>query len=139
MCNDNVIFRTMLLRRLLQRANSYKIDPANQNSCRSTNKIKLVYLTFRKNAYIKKMPVRENPLSSLSLFVPQIFQDAQKTTNHRKNAVTLRKFQLQCSTYNHADTGLMKRYRSDIIYPISVWYDIQCEPKCRWSAILMSR
>ncbi|CAI2182005.1 16196_t:CDS:10 [Funneliformis geosporum] len=47
------------------------------------------------------MPVRENPLSSLSLFVPQIFQDVQKTvTNHRKNAAALRKFQLQCSTFN---------------------------------------
>ncbi|CAB5130028.1 unnamed protein product [Rhizophagus irregularis] len=44
---------------------------------------------------------RENPLSSLSLFVPQIFQDVQKTViNHRKNAVVLRKFQFQCSQFN---------------------------------------
>ena len=49
------------------------------------------------------MPVRENPLSSLSLFVPQVFQDVQKaTTNHRKNAVALRKFQLQCSNYSRS-------------------------------------
>jgi condensin complex subunit 3 len=49
------------------------------------------------------MPVRENPLSSLSLFVPKVFQYVQKaTTNHRKNAVTLRKFQLQCSNYNRS-------------------------------------
>jgi condensin complex subunit 3 len=50
------------------------------------------------------MPVRENPLSSIPLFIPQIFQDVQKTvSNHRKNAVVLRKFQAQCSNYNKAN------------------------------------
>ena len=51
------------------------------------------------------MSAQENPISSLSLFVPHIFQGAQESvTNHRKNAVALRKFQLQCSNYNHAAT-----------------------------------
>ena len=53
------------------------------------------------------MSAQENPISSLSLFVPHIFQGAQESvTNHRKNAVALRKFQLQCSTYNHADPSI---------------------------------
>jgi len=59
------------------------------------------------------MPVRENPISSLSLFVPQIFQDVQKTTNHRKNAVTLRKFQLQCSNYNQSAHSSINTINSD--------------------------
>ncbi|RIA84784.1 nuclear condensing complex subunit [Glomus cerebriforme] len=52
------------------------------------------------------MPVRENPLSSIPLFVPQIFQEVQKVaTNHRKNAIALRKFQLQCSNYTPSVDG----------------------------------
>lgn len=46
------------------------------------------------------MPVRENPVAALSVAIPQIFQEVQKNaTNHRKNAMTLRKLQLKCSKY----------------------------------------
>ncbi|CAG8479870.1 4953_t:CDS:10 [Diversispora eburnea] len=46
------------------------------------------------------MPVRENPIAALSVAIPQIFQECQKAvTNHRKNAITLRKLQLKCSKY----------------------------------------
>ena len=47
------------------------------------------------------MSVQENPIS-------RILQDVQNATtiNHWGNVVALRKFQLQCSTYNHADPSI---------------------------------
>ncbi|GBC05482.1 hypothetical protein RclHR1_06250004 [Rhizophagus clarus] len=45
--------------------------------------------------------IRENPLSYIRQFVPRVFQDVQITaSNHRKNAVALRKFQTKCLNYN---------------------------------------
>ncbi|CAG8844904.1 29425_t:CDS:1, partial [Racocetra persica] len=50
------------------------------------------------------MPVQENPIVTLSAVVPQIFQDCQKSTsNHRKNAIALRKVQMNCSSYRPAN------------------------------------
>ncbi|CAG8638769.1 14909_t:CDS:10, partial [Funneliformis caledonium] len=60
------------------------------------------------------MPVRETSLSSLLLFIPQIFQEVQKTvTNHRKNAAVLRKFQLRCSTFNQVSRSSRDSIGSD--------------------------
>ncbi|CAG8669095.1 15760_t:CDS:10 [Dentiscutata erythropus] len=52
------------------------------------------------------MPVQENPIVTLSAIIPQIFQDCQKsTTNHRKNAIALRKVQMKCSSYRSTNNG----------------------------------
>ncbi|KAF0468908.1 Condensin complex subunit 3 [Gigaspora margarita] len=50
------------------------------------------------------MPVQENPIVTLSTIIPQIFQDCQKSTsNHRTNAITLRKVQMKCSSYRSSN------------------------------------
>ncbi|RIB03229.1 nuclear condensing complex subunit [Gigaspora rosea] len=50
------------------------------------------------------MPVQKNPIVTLSATIPQIFQDCQKSTsNHRTNAIALRKVQMKCSSYRSSN------------------------------------